>query len=57
MKASGAMDFKELFDNALFDITRACQTVSGVDSDISKKILVSLKNTMSDRHVVDLTSY
>lgn len=52
MKAGGASDFKELLVNALSDVNSTCQTVKQTAADISKKILASIKNTMSDRHIV-----
>ena len=53
MKAGGAADFKELLVNALSDIDSTCQAVGNSTVDISKHILASIKNTMSDRHVVE----
>ena len=52
MKAGGANDFKELLTNALSDVSKTCEA-SGKDTSISKRILASIKNTMSDRHVVE----
>ena len=51
MKAGGARDFKEVLDNALSDMDQACQAV--IHKPIANKILASLKNIMSDRHIVE----
>ena len=53
MKAGGASDFKELLDSALSDVNDTCQAVTASGSDLSKQILASIKNTMSDRHIVE----
>lgn len=56
MKAGGAKDFKEVLKQALSDIEAACCAVGHPgDHCISKakEILASLKNTMSDRHIVE----
>ena len=52
MKAGGAKDFKEVLENALADIDSVYQAVPGQTS-AANKTLVSLKNTMSDRHIVE----
>lgn len=53
MKAGGARDFKEVFEQALSDIEAACCAVEQHHVSKGKEILASLKNTMSDRHVVE----
>lgn len=53
MKAGGASDFKELLVNALSDINSTCQAVGKDGTEISNHILVSIKNTMSDRYIVE----
>ena len=53
MKAGGANDFKQLLVDALSDIACTCQAVSKNGTEISNRILVSIKNTMSDRHIVE----
>ena len=53
MKAGGASDFKEILVNALSDINRTCQAVGKNGTDMSNRILASIKNTMSDRHIVE----
>ena len=52
MKAGGARDFKEILENALADIDSVCKAVPS-QTGAANKILVSLKNTMSDRHIVE----
>ena len=51
MKAGSAEDFKELLTNALSDVDKTYQA-SGKDG-VSKRILSSIKNTTSDRHIVE----
>ena len=51
MKAGGASDFKELLANSLSDISSTCKAVGG--TDVSDRLLASIKNTMSDRHIVE----
>ena len=55
MKAGGANDFKELLEQALSDINAVCNTIENCDASPSKakEILASIKNTMSDRHIVE----
>ena len=58
MKAGGAKDFQEILEQALSDIEAACcavtvQQQSDYDVSKAKQILASVKNTMSDRHVVE----
>ena len=55
MKAGGASDFKEILEQALSDIKAACDATEKHDVGASKakKILASIKNTMSDRHIVE----
>lgn len=51
MKAGGASDFRELLANSLSDISSTCKAVGG--TDVSDRLLASIKNTMSDRHIVE----
>ena len=55
MKAGGAKDFKEVLKQALSDIEAACCAVGHPGDRVSKakEILASIKNTMSDRHIVE----
>ena len=55
MKAGGANDFKEILEQALSDIKAVCNTIENRDTGTNKakKILASIKNTMSDRHIVE----
>ena len=57
MKAGGAKDFKEILEQALCDVEAVCNTIKGQCQDTgaskAKKILASIKNTMSDRHIVE----
>ena len=58
MKAEGAKDFQEILEQALSDIEAArcavtVQQQSDYDVSKAKQILASVKNTMSDRHVVE----
>ncbi len=54
MKAGGE-DFKELLEQALSDINAVCNTTENCDASPSKakEILASIKNTMSDRYIVE----
>ena len=58
MKAEVAKDFHDILKQALSDIETACCAVIALqqsDANVSrfKQILASLKNTMSDRQVVE----
>ena len=56
MTAGGAKDFQAILEQALSDIEAAyCAVAVKQQSDVSKakQILASVKNTMSDRHVVE----
>ena len=53
MKAGGASNFKDLLVNVLSDVSDTCQAVGKDGASLSKRILGSIKNTMSDRHVVE----
>ena len=53
MKAGGASDFKELLVNSLSDISATCEAVGTSGTNVSNRLLASIKNTMSDRHIVE----
>ena len=53
MKAGGATDFKELLTNSLSDISTTCEAVGTSGTNVCNRILASIKNTMSDRHIVE----
>ena len=58
MKAGGASDFKEILEQVLSDIKAVCDATEKHDAGANKakKILASIKNTMSDRHIVEKIS-
>ena len=54
MKSGSAVNTKDLLEHALSNIERAWKTYSSKESHSSSHaILVSIKNTMSDRHIVE----
>ena len=56
MKAGGAKDFKHILERSLSDIEAAYRAVNqpnDQNNSKAKQILASIKNTMSDRHVVE----
>ena len=55
MKAGSAKDFKILLERALSDVDIACcrATKDATTLVKAKQILASIKNTMSDRHIVE----
>ena len=53
MKAGGASDFKELLVNSLSDISATCEAVGTSGTNVSNRLLASIKNTISDRHIVE----
>ena len=55
MKAGGASDFKEILEQALSAIKAACDATEKHDVGASKarKTLASIKNTMSDCHIIE----
>ena len=52
MKAGGASDFKELLVNSS-DISASCKAVGTSGTNVCNCLLASIKNTMSDRHIVE----
>ena len=56
-RAGGANDFKEILQQALSDIEAVCNTIENRDTGTNKpkKILASIKNNISDRHIVEKT--
>ena len=54
MKSGSTLDTKELLQETLCTIEEACKSIRGnTDSHAGLKILSTIKNTMSDRHIVE----